>query len=171
MEDWQVPLPRLIDEGRYNLCLTGCKPVDIPIKKGIKLNELNSPELAEPEMFRRLVGRLIYLSFTRPDIGFSVQQLSQYMQKLLEVHWEVALQVVKYLKGTPSLGLFYSCNTNSVLEAFSDADWATCTDSRRSLTGYCVKLGGAMVSWKTKTKHSLMIHCRSGIPKHGHHCM
>ncbi|XP_047306657.1 pentatricopeptide repeat-containing protein At3g22470, mitochondrial-like [Impatiens glandulifera] len=90
--------------------------------------------ISEPERFRRLIGRLIYLSFTRPDIGFSVQQLSQYMNQPLQIHWDATLQVVRYLKGTPGLGLFYPCVSNNLLESFSDVYWATCADSRRSVT-------------------------------------
>ncbi|XP_047320774.1 secreted RxLR effector protein 161-like [Impatiens glandulifera] len=123
--------------------------------KGVKLNCKSSSTLTEPEKFRRLVGRLIYLNFTRPDIAFSVQQLSQFMHEPLQIHWEAALQVVRYLKGTPSLGLFYPSNSNKLLESFSDADWATCTDSRRSLTGYCIKYGDALISWKTKKQNTV----------------
>ncbi|XP_047325224.1 uncharacterized mitochondrial protein AtMg00240-like [Impatiens glandulifera] len=114
--------------------------------KGLKLQEKGYELLKDPEKYRRLVGRLIYLNFTRPDLAYSVQQLSQFMNEPNIVHWQAALRVVRYLKGSPSLGLFYSFNNNLCLEAFSDADWGNCDVSRRSLTGFCIKLGDSLIS-------------------------
>ena len=81
---------------------------------------------------------------------YAVQQLSQHVQKPSKEHWEAALHVLKYLKGTPSLGLYYGKTTDNKLVAYSDADWGSCTDTRKSLTGYCVFLGKSLISWKTK---------------------
>ncbi|GAA0184336.1 transmembrane signal receptor [Lithospermum erythrorhizon] len=67
-----------------------------------------------------------------------------------EAHLKAALHVLKYLKEPPSQGLFYSRNTVLSLQCYSDADWGTCPETRRSLTGYCVYLGNSLVSWKTK---------------------
>ncbi|CAA0829552.1 cysteine-rich RLK (RECEPTOR-like protein kinase) 8 [Striga hermonthica] len=87
---------------------------------------------------------------TRPDITYAVQQLSQFVSAPLDTHWTAAVHVVRYLKSCPSLGLFYSSQTSLSLQAYSDADWGSCQDSRRSLTGYCVFLGSALIAWKTK---------------------
>ncbi|KAK6135902.1 hypothetical protein DH2020_030389 [Rehmannia glutinosa] len=101
-------------------------------------------------MYRRLVGRLLYLNLTRPDVTYSVQQLSQFVNSPRTSHWDAVLHLLRYLKGSPSLGLHYSSSSTFTLEAYSDADWASCIDSRKSLTGYCVFLGSCLVSWKTK---------------------
>ncbi|KAL0309706.1 UNVERIFIED_CONTAM: Retrovirus-related Pol polyprotein from transposon TNT 1-94 [Sesamum radiatum] len=82
----------------------------------------------------KLVGRLLYLGFTRPDISHSVQQLSQFLTRPCEEHWRAAVHVVRYLKGTPTKGLFLPSSSSFLLRAYCDADWASCTDSRRSLT-------------------------------------
>ncbi|XP_047341192.1 uncharacterized mitochondrial protein AtMg00810-like [Impatiens glandulifera] len=118
--------------------------------KGFKIELQANEELAEPEPFRRLIGRLIYLNLTRPDISFCVQQLSQYMLKPTKNQMIAAIQIVKYLKGNPSLRVFYESNSNIIIKGYSDSDWATCTLSRKSVTGYCIFLGNSPISWKTK---------------------
>ncbi|KAL0451791.1 UNVERIFIED_CONTAM: Retrovirus-related Pol polyprotein from transposon RE1 [Sesamum latifolium] len=102
------------------------------------------------EPFRRLVGRLLYLSFTRPDISFGAQQLSQFVHAPCQVHLDAALHLVRYLKGCPERGLFFPASNSFTLTGYCDADWASCVDTRRSLTCYCIFLGGALISWKTK---------------------
>ncbi|KAK6153758.1 hypothetical protein DH2020_013397 [Rehmannia glutinosa] len=134
--------------------LTGYKPATIPFPHGIKLT--SSPDLMpEPEKYRRLIGRLLYLNFTRPDFSFIIQQLSQFVNNPSTHHWDAALHVVKYLKGSPSSGIFYPAASDSLLHAFSDADWGTCPDTRKSITGYCIFLGGSLLSWKTKKQTTI----------------
>ena len=65
-------------------------------------------------------------------------------------HFEAAIHVLKYLKGTMHLGLFYSADSVLQLQAYSDADWGACSFSARSLTGYCIFLGDSLISWNTK---------------------
>eukprot|EP00257_Ricinus_communis_P016868 XP_015575167.1 uncharacterized protein LOC107261308 [Ricinus communis] len=130
--------------------LLGAKPATTPLPKGLKLHSASGPLLSEPEKYRRLIGKLLYLNCSRPYIIYSVQQLSQFVNSPCETHWAAAFHLLKYLKGSPSLGLLYSNNNNLQLQAFSDADWASYMDSRRSLTGLCVFLGPSLISWKTK---------------------
>ncbi|KAK6120085.1 hypothetical protein DH2020_046215 [Rehmannia glutinosa] len=106
--------------------------------------------LPDSNTYRRLVGRLLYLNMSRPDVTHAIQQLSQFINDPYSTHWDAAVHVLRYLKGTPSKGLFYAAEDVYDFEAYCDADWATCLDSRRSLTGYCVYFGGALVSWRTK---------------------
>ncbi|KAL2225521.1 UNVERIFIED_CONTAM: Retrovirus-related Pol polyprotein from transposon RE1 [Sesamum indicum] len=108
-----------------------------------------------PDSYRRLVGRLLYLGFTRPDISYSVQQLSQYLNRPCDTHWKAALHVVKYLKGYPTLGLFLPAANTLNLRGYCDADWASCCDSRRSLTGFCVFLAEAEYHNLASTKCEL----------------
>ncbi|KAL0404400.1 UNVERIFIED_CONTAM: Retrovirus-related Pol polyprotein from transposon RE2 [Sesamum radiatum] len=109
----------------------------------------------DPERYRRLVGHLLYLGYTRPDISHSVQQLSQFLQRPCDLHWNAAVHVVRYLKGIATKGLFLSSASSYELRAYCDADWASCTDSRRSLTGFCVFFGNALISWKTKKQSTV----------------
>lgn len=118
--------------------------------RGFKFQHDTKP-LVEAEQVWRLVDRLLYLNLTRPYITYVVLQLSQYVGEPCDTHMEVALHVVKYLKGTPSTEVFY----HSALEmklAYCDSDLATCPITRRSLIGYCIVLGPNVISWKTKKK-------------------
>ncbi|KAL0385494.1 UNVERIFIED_CONTAM: Retrovirus-related Pol polyprotein from transposon RE1 [Sesamum radiatum] len=130
--------------------LQSAKPASSPLPPGLKLSAHTSPPLSDAEPYRRLVGRLLYLSFTRPDISFGAQQLSQFVHAPCAVHLDVAMHLVRYLKGCPERGLFFPAHNSLSLMAYCDVDWASCTDSRRSLTGYCIFLGNALISWKTK---------------------
>lgn len=135
--------------------LQDAKVAGSPYIQGVKLTADMGQPLQDVESYRRLVGRLLYLSMTRPDISYAVQQLSQFMQAPRTMHLKAALTVVKYLKGTSFIGLFLPATNDLKIRAFSDADWATCTDSRRSITGYCIFLGTSLVSWKTKKQSTV----------------
>ncbi|XP_068467075.1 uncharacterized protein [Phaseolus vulgaris] len=98
------------------------------------------------QAYRRLIGRLMYLTNTRPNITFSVQQLSQFLAKPTIVHYNAAIRILRYIKEAPSLGLFFSSTTTVHLKAFCDSDWGTCSDSRQSVTGFSVYLGNSLIS-------------------------
>ncbi|WVZ23107.1 hypothetical protein V8G54_001651, partial [Vigna mungo] len=93
--------------------------------------------LDDPLPYRRLVDRLVYLTNTLPDIVFATQQLSQFMSKPTKAHHVAAMHVLRYLKGCSSTSLFFPRICPTHVSGFSDADWATCMDSRRFITGYC----------------------------------
>ncbi|KAL2893587.1 Retrovirus-related Pol polyprotein from transposon TNT 1-94 [Bienertia sinuspersici] len=135
--------------------LTHAKPSQCPFPKHVKLSTHEGKLLNEPEQYRRLIGRLLYLNLSRPDISYSVQQLSQFMSAPREPHWQAAIHLVKYLKGTCDLGLFYPRQGDLEVTAFSDADWGSCTFTGRSLTGWCVFLGKCLVTWKTKKQKTV----------------
>ncbi|XP_017405966.1 uncharacterized mitochondrial protein AtMg00810-like [Vigna angularis] len=116
----------------------------------LRLHNDASGYLDDPLPYRRLVGRLVYLTTTRPDITFVTQQLSQFMSKPTKTHHVAAMCVLRYLKGCPAIGLFFPRICPTQVSGFSDTDWATCGDSRRSITGYCFFIGSSLVSWKTK---------------------
>jgi len=128
----------------------GSKPVSTPSDSSIKLHHDSGPPFDDIAAYRRLVGRLLYLNTTRPDITFITQQLSQFLSKTAQTHHNAALRVLKYLKGCPGRGLFFPRNSSLTLQGFSDVDWAGCLDTRKSISGQCFFLGNSMISWRTK---------------------
>ena len=115
--------------------MIGCKPSDTPIKARKRTESNGKP--VDRERYQRLVGRLIYLSHTRPDIAFAVSVVSQYMHSPKESHLEAVYKILRYLKGFPRRGLFFKKSDSKKVEIYTDADWAGSTDDRRFTTGYC----------------------------------
>ena len=101
------------------------------------------------ETYRKLVGKLNYLTVTCPNIAHSVSIVSQYMYFPTVDHWAVVEQILCYLKGASGRGILYSNHGHNRLQCFTDADWARYKEDRRSTTGYCVFVGGNLVSWKS----------------------
>ncbi|KAL2226673.1 uncharacterized protein LOC110011891 [Sesamum indicum] len=136
--------------------ITQSKATNTPLPVGLKLRAGSGEQLQKLEPYRRLLGRFLYLGFTRPDICHATQQLSQYMQQPSKDHWDVALHLVRYLKVTANGGLHFNSTDCFNLEALCDADWATCKETRRSLTGYYIFLGKSLVSWKIKKQTTVL---------------
>ncbi|KAM2907141.1 hypothetical protein COP2_046811 [Malus domestica] len=128
----------------------GVKPSRFPVEPNLSLTQLDGKLLDDASVYRRMVGRLIYLTITRPDLTYVVHVLSQFMDKPRQPHLEAAHKVLKYIKRTPGQGILLPSTGSLQLRAFCDADWACCKDTRRSITGYCILLGQAPVFWKTK---------------------
>lgn len=120
--------------------LLSCKPSSIPMDPYTSLSKESGQPLESANPYRELIGRLLYLTITRPDITFAVQKLSQFMHAPTDVHLHAGHRVLKYLKGNPGLGLFYVADSELCLNTFADANWTSCPDSRRSTSEYCVYL-------------------------------
>ncbi|RVW89894.1 Retrovirus-related Pol polyprotein from transposon RE1 [Vitis vinifera] len=130
--------------------LQGATSVDTPMELNVKLRKEEGDLLADPSLYRKLVGSLVYLTITRPDISFAVQQVSQFLQTPRHLHLAAVRRIIRYVQGTSTRGLFFPAGNSTRLAAYSDADWAGCADTRRSITGWCVFLGDALISWKSK---------------------
>jgi len=130
--------------------LLGSKPVSTPSDPSVKLHNDVSPPFTDISAYRRLIGRLIYLNTTRPDITFITQQLSRFLSKPTQTHYHAALRVLKYLKGSPDKGIFFPRASGLYIQGYTDADWARCRDTRRSISGHCFFLGQSLICWRTK---------------------
>lgn len=112
-----------------------------------------SPE--DTTRYRSVVGTLQYLSFTRPDISFSVNRVCQFLSAPTTSHWAAVKRILRYLNGTLDYGLAITKTHTPLLRAFSDADWAGNPDDRRSTGGFTIFFGNNLISWGSR-KHSTM---------------
>lgn len=122
------------------------KPMSTPMTSSSVLSGFEGELFNDPTLFRSTIGALQYLSITRPDIAFFVNHLSQFMHKPLLPHWQAAKCILRYLEQTIHFCLHITKSTSSIIQAFSDADWAGCRGDRRSTGGYCVYLGNNLIS-------------------------
>ncbi|KAK3019401.1 hypothetical protein RJ639_004651 [Escallonia herrerae] len=134
-------LDLLVETGK-----AGAKPCNTPMNPSVHLTKDDGDRLDDPEKYRRLVGKLNYVTVTRPNIAYAVSTVSQFMSKPTVKHWAALKQILCYLKGAPGLGLLYSNHGHSCIECFLDANWAGSKLDRKSTTGYCVFVGGNLVS-------------------------
>lgn len=133
---------------RHNM-LTA-KPVSTPMASSPKLTMMSGISLTDPTVYRKLVGSLQYLAFTRPDMGYAVNRLSQFMHRPTEDHWQAAKRVLRYLAGTTTHGIFFSAKNSLTLHGYSDADWGGDSDDYISTNAYVIYLGSHPISWSAK---------------------
>ena len=125
--------------------MTDCKPCTTPVDVNPKLSA-DGPPVSDPTYFRSLAGALQYLTFTRPDISYAVQQVCLHMHDPREPHLAALKRILRYVRGTLHMGLLVRPSTALDLVVYSDADWAGCPDTRKSISGYTVFLGDNLVS-------------------------
>ena len=139
--------------------LLACRPVSTPLPENIVLAHKetdNDKYLKNIVTYQKLVGKLIYLTLTRPDISYVVHCLSQHMHAPLQSHYDFGLRVLKYLKLAPGSGIGFNKTQDSLkVTAYSDSDWAKCPVTRKFVSGYCVFVNGNLVSWKSKKQATL----------------
>lgn len=133
------------------------KEMATPMEPYLKLTKEEGELLKDARRFRQLVGSLIYLTITRPEIAYSVSVISQFMQNPRTHHLEAAKRILRYIKGSIAHGLMYKKGNDFVLRGFTDADWAGDAVNRRSTSGYCFNLGSAVVSWCSKKQSTVAL--------------
>ena len=126
--------------------ITNSKIVDTPIEYNCHLNSHDGKSLSDATLYRQLVGSLIYLTITRPNISYVVHVVSQFMVAPRSPQYAVVLKILRYLKGTIFNSLNFSSHSSLALQAYSDADWAGDPTYRRSTIGYCFLLGDSLIS-------------------------
>ena len=143
-----------------------CKPTTTPIDPHHKLGEAKEDGMVDTEMYQRLVGELIYLFHTRPDISYAVSVLSQFLHSPRKTHLQAVYGILQYLKGSLGKGILFKRSTRLNIEAYTDkrstrlnieaytdVDYAGSVVDRRSTSGYCVFIGENPVAWRSKKQN------------------
>ena len=147
LSQWKYVLDLLKETG-----MLGAKPANIPMDHKVQLFEEGSKPV-DSKSYRSLVGKLLYVTVTRPDIALAVSKVSQFMDKPTEVHWNAAIMILRYLKSSPGKGLLFRKGGTLEIVAYSDADYAGSVVDRKSTTGFSVFLGDNLISWRSKKQN------------------
>ncbi|CAJ2668756.1 uncharacterized mitochondrial protein AtMg00810-like [Trifolium pratense] len=130
--------------------LSDTRAVDSPLELNVKYVPSDGIPLPDPTLYRTLVGSLVYLTITSPDIAHAVHVVSQFVVSPTTIHWAAVLRILRYLRGTQFQSLLFPSSSSLELRAYSDADWAGNPTDRKSTTGFCIFLGDSLISWKSK---------------------
>ncbi|XP_019107115.1 uncharacterized mitochondrial protein AtMg00810-like [Beta vulgaris subsp. vulgaris] len=130
--------------------LTNTKSAVTPLPLCLKLQANEGALYPDPEYYRMMVCKLNFWTHTRPDLAYTVQTLSQFLHSPRDPHVQALHHTPRYVQGTVGQGILLCGSTQPILQAYSDSDWASCLDSRRSNTGYIMMLGNSPISWKSK---------------------
>ncbi|GJR28048.1 retrovirus-related pol polyprotein from transposon TNT 1-94 [Tanacetum coccineum] len=159
----QSPRGIFINQSKYALeslkkyGFESCDPVDTPMVEKSKLDEDKEGKAVDPSHYRGMIGTLLYLTASRPDLQFAICMCARYQARPTEKHLNAVKRIFRYLKGTVHRGLWYPKDSSIALTAFADADHAGCQDTRRSTSGSIQLLGDRLVSWSSKRQKSAAI--------------
>ena len=132
--------------------MLSCKPMATPMVMNLKKLSVSSSDSNEIDstLYRQLIGSLMYLVNTRPDICYAVSALSQFMSQPRQTHWIAAKHVLRYLRGTVGHGLRYTSSIDMRLQGYTCYDWEWSTVERNNTSRCCFTLRSSMVSWCSK---------------------
>ena len=133
------------------------KPCSTPMSTSTKLEKDEGGKLIDSKLYRSMIGSLLYLTASRPDIMFSVCLCARYQSTPRESHLIAVKRIFRYLRDTPNLGLWYPKASSLVLHAYSDADFGGCKIDRKSTSGTCQFLGNMLISWFSKKQNSVAL--------------
>ncbi|GJY34550.1 retrovirus-related pol polyprotein from transposon TNT 1-94 [Tanacetum coccineum] len=159
----QSPRGIFINQSKYALeslkkyGFDSCDPVDTPMVEKSKLDEDKEGKVVDPSHYRGMIGTLLYLTASRPDLQFAICMCARYQARPTEKHLHAVKRIFRYLRGTVNRGLWYPKDSSIALTAFADADHAGCQDTRRSTSGSMQFLGDRLVSWSSKRQKSAAI--------------
>ncbi|GJW44630.1 retrovirus-related pol polyprotein from transposon TNT 1-94 [Tanacetum coccineum] len=134
-----------------------CEPANTPMVEKSKLDEDPQGKAVDPTRYRGMIGTLMYLTSSRPDLVFVVCMCARYQEKPTEKHLHAVKRIFRYLRGTINMGMWYSKDSCIALIAFADADHAGCQDTSKSTSGSMQLLGERLVSWSSKKQKSTAI--------------
>lgn len=132
-----------------------CKPVVTPIVVNEKLSINDGIDLANDSVYRSIIGSLLYLSATRPNIMFPASLFSRFMHSPIQVHFRSAKRFLTYIRGTTDYGLYFLKTESGELQGYADSDWAGSVDDPQSTSGYAFSFGSAVFSWNSSKQDAV----------------
>lgn len=141
---------KYVQEILYRFQMSNCNPMATPTEVGLRLVRNPEGRKVDSHLYKQIVGSLMYLTGTRPDIMHAVSLISRYMESPKEIHLLAAKRILRYLRGTSSYGIFYKRGEKSDLLGFTDSDYVGDLDYRKSTSGYVFMLGSGAVSWSSR---------------------
>jgi len=127
-----------------------CKAAETSITGGTKLSKKDNGPAVDSTLYKQMVGSLMYLTATRPDLMYAVSLIYRFMESPKESHWKVRKIILRYVAGTAGYGLWYTRTSDCTLTGYTDSDFAGCTDDRKSTAGYAFHFGSSLISWASK---------------------
>eukprot|EP00253_Pinus_taeda_P035278 PITA_35278 len=121
-----------------------------PTVMGLKLSKEDNSKDFDPSLYKSIVGSLMYLTATTPNIMHAVSLISRFMERPKEAHWQAAKRILRYVKGTKRFGILYTASKYSDLVGYTDSDWAESVDDRKSTSDYVFHIGSGAISWASK---------------------
>ncbi|CAM8944471.1 unnamed protein product [Rhodiola kirilowii] len=128
-----------------------------PAATHLKITKDDAGTKVDQTLYRSMIGSLLYLTASRPDIAYAVGVCARYQADPKESHLLQVKRIIKYVCGTVEFGIWYTKDTNSHLVGFCDADWAGSAEDRKSTSGGCFFLGNNLVSWFSKKQNSISL--------------
>eukprot|EP00253_Pinus_taeda_P004437 PITA_04437 len=133
---------------RFNM--QECKAAITPTVMGLKLSREDSSKDFDLSLYKSIVGSLMYLTATRPDIMYAVSLISRFMERPKEAHWQATKRILRYVKGTKRIGILYTALECSDLIGYTDSDWDGSVDDQKSTSGYVFHMSSGAISWASK---------------------
>jgi hypothetical protein len=137
--------------------MTDYKSALTPFLSGVKLEDGGETPLVESTLYRKLVGSLLYLTHSRPDLSYEVGAVSRFIQELHELHWKDAKRILQYVQGTITFGIHYATDSTLDLIGFTDSDWASNSIDNKSTFGYSLSLGFGPICWLRKKQATISL--------------
>ena len=163
LEVWKNPSEIFLTQGKYavdilqRFGMQDCKSMSVPMTTNLtKLRDsASSSQSVNSTLYRQLIGSLMYLVHTRPDICYTLNAPSQFMSDPKHIHLVAAKHVLRYVQGTITYGLRYTFSSGVLLSGYAYSDWDGSAVDRKSTSGYCFVMGSAMISWSSRKQGSI----------------
>ena len=148
---------------------SACGSIDTPIEVNHGLSISPDQVPTNKERYQRLVGKLIYLTHTRPDIAYAVSVISQFMHNPSDQHMNAVNRILAYLKSAPGKGILFSKHGHLDIVGYTDSDFAGSRIDRKSTSGYLSFVGGNLVSWRSKKQNVVSLSSAEAEYRAMHH--